>query len=151
MELREILRPAAIAVDVPGAAPKLLFERIGRMVEEETGIDAGRIAGALWTREQQGSTAVGHGVAIPHAAVSGMEEAHAAVLRLTTPVDWHAFDRMPVDLVVALVGPVGDHGHLRRLAYVSRLMRSDAMREKLRGSKEPEGMYALLAGMAEAA
>lgn len=153
MFLARVLKPGSVAVDIPGVAPRILFGRLGRMLEADAGVPAEAIADALHAREQQGSTAVGNGVAIPHAEVPGLKAPLAAVLRLAAPVDWHAFDRLPVDIVIALIGPTDEEGsaHLKRLAEVSRMVRDPEMRAKLRGSDRPASLHALLAGMAEAA
>ena len=64
--------------------------------------------------------------------------------RLERPIPFDAFDDRPVDLIFVLLAPA-DAGaeHLRALARVSRLLRDDAIRQKLRGTDNPDALYAL--------
>ena len=70
--------------------------------------------------------------------------------RLERPIPFDALDDRPVDLVFALLAPA-DAGaeHLRALARVSRLLRDDAIRQKLRGTDNPDALYALLTDRSE--
>lgn len=152
MILPTILKPTAIAVGVPGASQKLLFERAGSMLAPDAGVPAEIIAAALMEREQKGPTMAGNGVAIPHAEVPGLKTPLAALLCLHTPVEWHAFDSLPVDILMVLIGPEDEGAaHLKRLAEVSRMLRNSEIRAKIRGSKHAATIHALLVGMAETA
>src|SRR3972149_167849 len=57
------------------------------------------------TREQPGSTGVGHGGAIPHSRLENVSRPVAAFLKLQEGVDYDAVDREPVDLLCALLVP----------------------------------------------
>ncbi len=114
------------------------------------GLKSGEVLDALLEREQEGSTGVGHGVAVPHARLPGLERMHAVFVRLETPVDYDALDKQPVDLVFALLAPK-DAGseHLRALARVSRILRRSEVREHLRQARSADAIYALLAQQVE--
>ena len=58
-----------------------------------------------------------------------------------------AVDRMPVDLIFALFAPK-DSGveHLKALAVVSRTLRDEATRAKLRQNTDPAALHAVLTG-----
>jgi PTS system nitrogen regulatory IIA component len=65
--------------------------------------------------------------------------------RLAAPVDFDSVDGQPVDLVFVLLAP--EHAgadHLKALARISRLLRDPSVVEKLRGTDDPEGLYAIL-------
>jgi len=109
------------------------------------GLNRDELFEALLAREQNGSTGVGHGVALPHARVSGLNRMRGIFLRLDTPVDFQAVDEQPVDLVFVLLAP-GDANseHLRALARVSRLLRQPELRQQLRQARSADAIYALL-------
>jgi PTS system nitrogen regulatory IIA component len=67
--------------------------------------------------------------------------------RLSQPIDFHAIDGMPVDLVFLLLSPP-DAGadHLKSLAMVSRVFRDRQTLAKLRGARSKDALFALLAG-----
>jgi len=114
-------------------------------------LKATEIFDALVEREGQGSTGVGRGVAVPHARLPGLERMRAVFIRLDQPVAFEAVDDQPVDLLFALFAPeAASSEHLRALARVSRLLRSDEMRQQLRQARSADAIHALLHGHAEA-
>ncbi|WP_046655771.1 PTS sugar transporter subunit IIA [Lysobacter capsici] len=100
----------------------------------------------LQEREKLASTAIGHGVAIPHGRTPLFEHSRAAFLRLAQPVDFGAADGQPVDLVLAMAVP--EHHvqqHLQLLAELAERFADEAFRERLRGApNEAELSYRLL-------
>ena len=96
-------------------------------------------------REALGPTGVGHGVALPHARLSGVEKVSGVFVRLERPIEFDSVDRQPVDLIFALFAPE-DAGveHLKALALVSRTMRDAAICGKLRANKDIAALHALL-------
>jgi len=93
------------------------------------------IGAGLHQREQLASTAIGHGVAIPHVRVDGLGQSRCAFLRLTHPVDFDAADGQPVDLVLALAEPAHHvQQHLELLAELSQTLASPDYRAGLRAA-----------------
>ncbi|MEI9890350.1 MAG: PTS sugar transporter subunit IIA [Caulobacteraceae bacterium] len=64
---------------------------------------AADVTAKLVARERLGSTGVGHGVAVPHARLKGLERMHGVFVQLDAPVDFEAVDEQPVDLIFALL------------------------------------------------
>lgn len=99
----------------------------------------GAVARALREREALASTALGEGVAIPHARCTDIEHCHGAFLRLTRPVDFAAADGRPVDLVLALLVPEHDiQPQLARLAELAERFADPDFRQMLREAKDVE-------------
>ena len=95
----------------------------------------GAIADSLRAREQLASTAIGHGVAIPHARLPMIEESRGAFLRLSKPIDFNAADGQPVDLILAMAVPEHDpHKHLQQLAELAERFGSATFRDRLRAA-----------------
>jgi PTS system nitrogen regulatory IIA component len=66
-------------------------------------------------------------------------------VRLEKPIDYQAVDDEPVDLVFALVSPIGDGAaHLRALAEVSRMFRDEKFCAQLRGAADADAIFALM-------
>jgi PTS system nitrogen regulatory IIA component len=109
------------------------------------GLDAQTVFNALQERENLGPTGVGHGVALPHARLTGLESVVGAFVRVEKPFDFEAVDKQPVDLIFALFAPEG-HGvdHLKALALVSRTMRDSSVCSKLRANTDPATLHAVL-------
>ncbi len=145
MELSDILRPEAVKVVGNVTSKKRLFQDLGELVSTSDGVCASTAFTALQERENLGPTGVGHGVALPHARISGISEVIGAFIRIERPFDFDAVDRQPVDLVFALFAPEGSGvEHLKALALVSRTMRDSAICAKLRANSDPVTLHALL-------
>jgi PTS system nitrogen regulatory IIA component len=100
---------------------------------------------ALTEREQAGSTGIGHGVAVPHARIEGLDRIRGVFLRVEQPVAFESIDDQPADLIFALLAPPeAGTEHLRALARVSRMLRSPDLRAHLRQAKTPDALHALL-------
>ncbi len=99
---------------------------------------------ALLQREQMGSTAIGHGVAVPHGRMAGLKTPVGAFLRLATPAQ---FGDQEVDLLFALLMPTDNpQMHLHALADIAALFSDDALRERLRTAVGDDALFRLLTG-----
>ncbi|OWK29140.1 PTS sugar transporter subunit IIA [Sphingomonas mucosissima] len=144
-DLSDLLHPDLIAVGVSASNKKMLFQQLGALAVATLALDAGKVAGALADREKLGSTGFGGGVALPHARIEGLPRIVIMIARLAQPVEFQAVDDMPVDLVVAILSPVGAGAdHLKALARVSNRLRDRGFVAKLRGAGSRDAIYALL-------
>ncbi len=146
-DLSHIITIEAVESGFPAANKKALFQHLAAAAARLTGQPQKRILAALNEREKLGSTGFGGGAAIPHGKVEGLERVFGYFLRLATPVDFHAVDGLPVDLVFLLLSPP-DAGvdHLKALAGISRTCRDRQILAKLRGARSKDALFALLAG-----
>ena len=145
MTIGDLLDRRAIAPRVTATTKRQALTVIAEVAARTFGLDAGEALDALMAREALGSTGVGHGVAIPHGRIKGLNGIHAVVARLEKPIDFDSLDSEPVDLMVALFAPpevVSEH--LRALARVSRLLRQGEVREQLRQARSADAILALL-------
>ena len=111
----------------------------------DSNLKARDVVFSVMERERLGSTGVGYGVAIPHARLEGLSEVRAVFARLETPLDYDSIDDRPVDLVVLLLAPADAGGdHLKALAQISRLLRREDMRARLRSAPTAESLHLLL-------
>ena len=100
------------AVDLPpgldpaGAVAHLLAELV-RWGALPAGAVA-TVAGRIRRREELGSTAIGRGLALPHAQAPGLVAVVGAVGRCEPPIDWPgALDGAPVAVICLALGPEG--------------------------------------------
>ncbi|SDD67980.1 PTS sugar transporter subunit IIA [Ruegeria marina] len=145
MELSSILKPKAVRVIGAASSKKRLFQEIADLAESALSMNAQETLEALLERESLGPTGVGHGVALPHARIPGLESVAGAFIMLEKPLDFGSVDRLPVDLAFSLFAPE-DAGaeHLKALALVSRTLREQAICTKLRANPDPNKIYAIL-------
>jgi nitrogen PTS system EIIA component len=147
MQLSRIIVPGAVRVMGAAASKKRLFQDLADIAAQTYGISAAQAFDAMQERESLGATGVGHGVALPHARIEGLERVVGVFVRLEKPLDFDAIDRQAVDLVFALYAPV-ESGveHLKALAIVSRTLRSAETCATLRANSDPTALYEVLSG-----
>jgi PTS system nitrogen regulatory IIA component len=130
---------------VSAASKRQALSVISEIAARTFGLKAAEVFDALMEREAAGSTGVGHGVAVPHARLAGVDRLRGVFVRLEQPVEFDALDDKPVDLLFALFSPPGSGSeHLRALARVSRALRQADLREQLRQARNGDAIRALL-------
>jgi PTS system nitrogen regulatory IIA component len=129
-------------VDKPDA-----LKYISLLVERRHGIRHDVVFGFLWRREQIGSTALGSGVAIPHARIAGINEPIVLVLRLLSPIDFSAPDDKLVQLLfVILVPDKAAEEHLQILSVASEMFSDQAFRQRLNTAPDAVELHRLFSG-----
>lgn len=145
MELADILTEESVIVCTGLKTKREVLEKLAQQAAELTGHQAVPMFEALSDREALGSTGLGNGIAIPHGKFPGLGSVTAVFARLDEPVDFDAVDDQPVDLVMMLLAPLGAGAdHLKALARVARVLRTDSVVDQLRRSLDPKKLYAVL-------
>lgn len=95
---------------------------------------------ALQHRETLGSTAFGHGIAIPHCRLNGIDDFVIGLMTVPEGVDFEAQDGQKVHLLVFIIAPVGKRNtHIRLLSALSQtLQNSTAVTRMLDASTNPQ-------------
>lgn len=145
MDLSKILKPECVRVASTFSSKKRLLQEIADLAASAWKVDASEAINALLERENLGPTGVGHGVALPHARLQGLDRVAGVFLRVEKGTNFDAVDRQPVDLVFGLFAPEeAGVDHLKALALVSRTMRDASLCSKLRANTEPMTLHAML-------
>jgi len=150
MEIGDLLTPRAVIPSLRVGNKKQALLELAKRAATATGVPERRIFDVLNERERLGTTGIGMGIAIPHGKLPEISRLFGLFARLERPIQFEAIDDQPVDLVFVLLAPP-DAGadHLKALARVSRLMRDRETCKKLRGTHNPDALYALLTDRAE--
>ncbi len=143
--LRRGLRPElAVRLEVADQ-PALFEELVTRIVEVEPKLPRDAILKELMTREQVWPTALGHGIAVPHAYCRAMTGRICAVAQIPAGVDFKSPDGEKVRLVFLLLSPQGDpEGHLATMAEIARMVADPEVRDSLLSARSPEELMARL-------
>ena len=100
---------------------------------------------ALHTREDQISTGIGSGVAIPHAFSEKLDHVVAVFGRSKKGIDFEALDNAPVNFVLLFVVPKKDyHMHLQTLAAIAKLFNNCEVRQQLANAETREEVIDIL-------
>ncbi|QQZ30007.1 PTS transporter subunit EIIA [Thiothrix subterranea] len=105
MDITTLLSPTRIACKPDVSSKKRAFEQLATMLAaDQASLEAEAIFDALTNREKLGSTAIGNGVAIPHACMS-IQQPCGALLLLEDGVKMDTPDKKPVQLFMAILVP----------------------------------------------
>lgn len=145
MEIGDLLDRHAIIPRVTASSKRQTLSVAAEVAARLYGLKASDVLEALVAREDEGSTGVGSGVAVPHARLKGLDRVRGVFVRLETPIAFDSVDDQPVDLVFALLAPAQARTeHLRALARVARALRRPDLRERLRQARTQDALHALL-------
>lgn len=101
---------------------------------------------AVTVREQQSSTGIGFGVAIPHGKSAGVARAALAFSRFRQPLDWESLDDQPAEMAFMIGVPEANAGneHLQILVALSRKLIHDEFRTELLGAGSKQEVIEIL-------
>ena len=103
------------------------------------------VLAALKAREEQVSTGIGSGVAIPHAFSDELEEVVAIFGRSKGGIDFEALDNAPVHFIILFIVPRKDyHLHLRTLAAIAKMFTNCEVRRQLGAAETRDEILAIL-------
>lgn len=107
--------------------------------------DHEEFVGAVFSREMEGTTGIGDGVAIPHARTDSVTEFVAVLGRSSSGVDFQAVDGKPVHLVVLMGVPTKQiKAYLKLLAHLSLLVKQKDFTRKMLDAPDAAGMLETL-------
>lgn len=145
MPLRHLLAADRIVLLVEPEDRDAVLDAAARLLADAAPASTAAIGESLRARERMGSTAIGHGIAIPHGRTTAFDETRGAFLRLRNPVDFGASDGEPVDLVFAMAVP--EHftqEHLQLLSELAETFSDAGFRAALRAAPDSDALRALL-------
>jgi PTS system nitrogen regulatory IIA component len=145
MRITDLLSAEDVLLDLKAGNKRSLLQTLAAQGASRLGRTEPEVRAALQAREQLGSTALGRGVALPHARLDGDSPPALLFARLRRPIDFEARDDEPVDLVFTLLWPeASPEGFLPALAELCRAFRNPQTLRRLRQVEDPEAVVALL-------
>jgi len=146
MKITELLKPESIALGISASSKEdainqlvALMEKGGRL-NDKAGYKEGILA-----REALGSTAVGEGIAIPHAKVAAVKEPGLAAAVVPEGVDYEAFDGSLANLIFMIAAPEGEADtHLEALSRLSTLLMVPGFKDSLIAAKSKEEFLSMI-------
>ena len=124
MRLCELLDGATVKIDMAAGEKEEAIEelvdalvRAGRIPDRQAAINA------VLSREQEQTTGIGGGIAVPHAKEASITKLTAALGISKAGIEFDAVDDKPVNVVFLILARVDDPGpHIRALAEIARLL-----------------------------
>jgi PTS system nitrogen regulatory IIA component len=133
MTISSLLTPDLVLPALPARGKAEVLEALAAHVgRAHPHLDTGRLVGALREREQQSTTALENGIAIPHVRLAGLSTPLAALARTTSAIACGAVDGKPTQLFLLLVVSAEEPGGLLKLlAMAARLLSDGRCRARL--------------------
>ena len=139
----EAIIPELRAEDRDGAIAELVsaLDKAGRLGKG----NCERIIKAVIERENEASTGMGKGIAVPHVKHHAVKDVVAAIGRSGVGIDFPALDKQPVYSVILLISPTDNPDkHLQTMEYVFRHLQQEKFRRFFRQSQTAQQLEALL-------
>ena len=140
MRITELLKSESIELGVKVLGKEEAIDRLvslmdaGGRLKDTAGYKEGILA-----REALGSTAIGEGIAIPHAKVEAVKEPGLAAMVVPEGVDYDAFDGSLANLLFMIAAPAeGADVHLEALSRLSTLLVNPGFKEGLMGAADKD-------------
>jgi mannitol/fructose-specific phosphotransferase system IIA component (Ntr-type) len=147
MNLADYIAPGGVLPRLVCKQKEEIFARlIGALAESGAVGDQDRLLEQVLQREREAGTAVGGGLALPHARSEEVRQLQIAVATLAEPLDLPTEDGQPVDIVMLIVAPQREARQmLRVLARVAKLVSRSPLLDSLRRAGDRAAMTAAFA------
>jgi nitrogen PTS system EIIA component len=140
------LVPTDVLFDLDALTKEGAFREVARAIGTRHGMTEAEVYAGLSERERIGSTALGQGVAIPHARVRGLDRTIVAYVRMKFPISFEAPDGKPVsNMLVLLVPRQATDEHLALLAQGAEMFCDKSFRDELRNCRDVADVQATFA------
>lgn len=148
MRIVDLLSKNSITLN---AAPKSKAEAIDMLVDLQ--VKGGKIADreaykkGLLAREEMSSTAVGEGIAIPHAKSTAVKAPSLAAMTVPQGVDYEAMDDEPSNLLFMIAAPNDGDVHLEVLSRLMTILMDEDFRDKLLAASSKDAFLQIIDDM----
>lgn len=139
MRIVDLLKPEAIVLGAAASDKENAIDTLVALHKKVGNIeDAARFKEDILKREALGSTAIGEGIAIPHAKSEHVKAAGLSAMTVPGGVDYGAPDGKPSDILFMIAAPLDGDLHLEVLSRLMTLLMDDELRASLKSAKTAE-------------
>ena len=140
MKITDLLAKDSIALGKIVSDKKEVLKQMADLMEAGGKISDKKLyLEAVEAREEEGTTGVGGGIAIPHGRCSGVKEAGLAAMTVDGGVDFEALDGNPVDLLFLIAAPESSGNvHLQILSKLATMLMDENFVKDLKNAKTAE-------------
>lgn len=119
------------------------FLHISNFIATKIEIDAETILNGLNEREYESSTAIGEGIAIPHAILDDITTSYIFLHLPENKVNWESYDNQFVDIIFCLIVPKKNYNitHLKQISTLSKHLLNTEFQNFLRTEKDKNKLF----------
>ena len=146
MRITSLLKPEAVKIGGVASDKADAIAKLVKLMETQGNVvDVDAYTAAVHARESFGSTALGEGIAIPHAKTAAVSAPGLAAMTLPEGVDYDAPDGLPTTLMFLIAAPdTKADVHLEVLSRLSMLLMDPEFCDSLRAAKTSEEFLAVI-------
>ncbi len=145
MKISEILIKESIIADLAADNKTGVLQELADAVAQSTQASSNEIAAVIKEREALGSTGIGGGIAIPHGKLDGVESVTVGFGLSIKGIEYDSLDDKPVHIFFLLLTPENSTGgHLKVLAQISKLLKMDHFKERLKSAGSVNEIYEII-------
>lgn len=146
MRITELLDKRSIMLNgAPKNKKEALDQMIALMIKSGKVNDEEAYRAQVYAREEEGTTGIGEGIAIPHGRCDAVDRPGLAAMVVKEGVDFEALDDEPVTLIFLIAAPnTKDNVHLDVLSKLSVLMMDEGFSDSLRNAKSVNEFLAII-------
>lgn len=146
--MKEFVKPAQVLLDLDCTTKDEVLSLLSdKALELGITDDRDAVKAAFDAREEEGSTGMMDGFAVPHAKTDAIKDAAVIVTRFVVPIaDWESIDGTEITVGIALLVPDAEAGstHIALLAQIARALMDEGFREVIRTATEPSQVSELI-------
>ena len=146
--MKEFVKPAQVLLDLDCTTKDEVLSLLSdKALELGITDDRDAVKAAFDAREEEGSTGMMDGFAVPHAKTDAIKDAAVIVTRFVAPIaDWESIDGTEITVGIALLVPDAEAGstHIALLAQIARVLMDEGFREVIRTATEPSQVSELI-------
>ena len=145
MRIRSLIPESCVLEAIEVSDKWELLRRISLLLAKESGLKPEKIESALVEREKLGSTALGEGVALPHARLPLLSRIFIGVVRSLKGIDFEAPDGQPVKIVFTVLAPEEEtSAYIRCLSNLARMLRDRNFREAFLSARDKKEILEII-------
>ncbi|WEV38521.1 fructose-specific PTS transporter subunit EIIC [Lactobacillus sp. ESL0680] len=145
MKIKDILAPESMIMSLKATNKEDAIKEMADL-EVQTGIvnNEDEFIKSIWEREDESTTGIGDGIAMPHARNKSINKARVLFAKSKQGIDYNSLDGKPVYLFFMITAPAGaDNTHLEALAKLSGLLINPDLVSALKLAQTPKEVIAL--------
>ncbi|CAW99076.1 fructose-specific PTS transporter subunit EIIC [Streptococcus equi subsp. zooepidemicus] len=145
MKIQDLLRKDIMILDLQAISKEAAIdEMITELVEHGIVHDFDVFKKSILAREEQTSTGLGDGIAMPHSKNVVVDQPAVLFAKSNKGVDYKSLDGQPTDLFFMIAAPQGANDtHLAALAELSQYLLKDGFADQLRKATSPDEVIAV--------
>ena len=146
MRITDLLDIRSVKLDgTPKSKQEALDEMVSLMVKSGKINNAEEYRKQVYAREEESTTGIGEGIAIPHGRGESVDRPGLAAMLVKDGVDFDSLDDEPVTLIFLIAAPnTKDNVHLDVLSKLSMMLMDEEFTANLRNAASPEEFLAII-------